>query len=107
MGRINVTIRIFAGTLVPNQCCLLDCTLGFCALLHRKRKAHGAMILSPDDARAPRMDTSLGHRYWLCGGPLLVTVLAQDHCYSDLLRFVLDNLVSARPAMTMQHCPSA
>ena len=108
MGRINVTIRIFVGTLVPNFC-------------HHRARCHGLLLrgagkaqrllkglFAPRSARAAVMVIPLGQMSWVLGAHLFVTVLAQDHCYSDLLRFVLDISDSVVcSAMTMKHCPSA
>ena len=107
MGRINVTILIFAGTLVPNF-----------------PMSHGSVQQGPQTQQAPRSHTRqrLGahatqHQAttlnfsWARGKSskttILVTVLAQDHCYSDLLRFVPTTNSLLRTAMIRKHCPSA
>ena len=102
MGRINVTIRIFEGTLVPNK------------VTHAPTRAIGAQRLachpnfcekrSKDPAR---MGNESKEQTQLPGPKSFVTVLAQDHCYSDLLRFVPTINLLIRSAMTSRHCPSA
>ena len=83
MGRINVTIRIFVGTLVPN----------FQLLLWRLDLAGRAYGGRPYSVQRLATDQAIrriveGRRFELRGPLVFVTVLAQDHCYSDLLRSV-------------------
>ena len=104
MGRINVTIRIFVGTLVPNNL-LRNPGSGF------NDRAQELTNKTRKDFKASDQTSKHGRR---CMGaarasrhPCFVTVLAQDHCYSDLLRFVLTTDSISSPAMTSKHCPSA
>ena len=80
MGRINVTIRIFAGAFgLPTSSCVVY---------------YSAAPIS----RAPRQLRSSPNRYYRCVevhvAQASVTVLAQDHCYSDLLSILVTVQIS-------------
>ena len=82
MGRINVTIRIFVGTSVPNLRLrgpgMRESDRG--CRVSRSSQMRGTLkndVTSCLKETAPRSPS------------FLVIVLAQDHCYRDLLRFML------------------
>ena len=102
MGRINVTIRIFEGTLVPNSrdCCRARFK-STVAPWREENTAQQAGEPTSKDTQCLQKQANYHNR------ALSVTVLAQDHCYSDLLRFVPTTNSLFRSAMTREHCPSA
>ena len=108
MGRINVTIRIFEGALAPNVSIQkIKCqTLSSCVSSHLTHAVRALSFGQKARLQVKQRIAALLHRK----APqthLFVTVLAQDHCYSDLLRFVPTINSRFRSAMTNQHCPSA
>ena len=98
MGCINVSVPFVEGTSVPNICregllsasftllrlSLCPCPLWACLLpCHLPQEGQQPMMHPPSVATA---SCSVMLRF--------VTVLAQDHCYSDLLSSVLTNKIS-------------
>ena len=108
MGRINVTIRIFAGTLVPN----VHYAIRRRNVVSCYEETHDKTLVVGERGQCCTGQEAMMRnvRFGQCdvhNTPLFVTVLAQDHCYSDLLRFVPTTNSLLRTAMIRKHCPSA
>ena len=105
MGRINVTVLIFAGALVPNftmsRGSVQEGPRTQQGSRSRTRQADGAHV-TQHDATAHNFSQA---RSKSSKASPLVTVLAQDHCYSDLLRFVPTTNSLLRSAMIRERCP--